>query len=151
MNLKGVVVVAAGLIIAALALALAIGAGGSTSVGVVEGSVDPPVEGEAGIVHAKHQTRGLDVFGLTLKAPDRWLSVGAVVDPECIEAGPDGSERFIAVGGCERYADIAGPVVGGGITRDGVSWVGVRVAVPRACFDATEPGDSWPSPNSACQ
>ncbi len=90
------------------------------------------------------------MFGLTLKARDRWLGVGAVVDPECIEAGPDGSERVTAVGGCERFAATAGPVVGSGTTRDGVSWVEVRVAVPRACFDAIEPGDSWPSPNSAC-
>ncbi len=60
---KGVVVVTAGLVIAVLVSAVAVGAGGSRSVEVVEGSVDQPVEGEAGIVQGKHQVGGFTCSG----------------------------------------------------------------------------------------
>jgi len=148
--------IAAGIIVVFMALvamiALFLGAfGGSTTVTYDDAaSVPAPTESGGGLVYGRHETGGMNVLGVQIRARDRWLSVGFVAPEECLETGDEGAQIVLTSGACGELPG-SGVVEGGGITTDRVEWVIVRVNVSRACFEAISVGDRWPSGLVECQ
>lgn len=142
----------AAVIVAVAVAAILVGvAGGSTSVEVGDPSTfDPESIADGPVISGKHQTGGRTVFGVRLKAGDRWLTVAVGSTGECIKVDDDGHQVRISDGACSDTGDIAGRILGEGITRTGLHWVQVKVDVDASCFEATSVGDSWPLTDPSC-
>jgi hypothetical protein len=143
--------------IAALVAAVAVAgvligiAGGSTSVEVQDPSTfDPESIADGPVISSKHQTDGFNVFGIQLKARDRWLTVAVATTQECIKVDDAGHQVLVSDEACGDNGDIAGRILGEGITATGLQWVQVKVDVDASCFEATSVGDSWPLAHPSC-
>lgn len=150
MDTKRVVGGAIVLVAVVTLLALVFGAA-SRSETVVddEGTFDPNDISEQPLVVDRIESGGFELFGIAITGPDRWLSVGLAVRPECV-AQDAGGTRLLGDGECGDYGSLAGPLTGSGRTREGVSWVAVRIDVDEDCFRAVEVGDRWPPTDPAC-
>jgi hypothetical protein len=140
-------------LVAAVAVAvILIGiAGGSTSVEVQGPSTfDPESIADGPVISGKHQTDGFNVFGIQLKARDRWLTVAVATTRECIKVDDAGHHVLVSDGACGGNSNIAGEVLGEGVTATGLHWVQVKVDVDASCFEVTSVGDSWPLTHPSC-
>ena len=145
--LVAIVLGAAGLFLLAGAL------GESATTQVSPASIEPPTPGGPGIVYGAHETGGMNLFGLDLQGRDRWLEVGFVAPDACLVPSDDGDDEIAVAGNSEGCSNLSasGRVIGGGVTRDGVRWVTVRVDVSKACYESIEFGSEWPSSIAECK
>jgi hypothetical protein len=147
----GVGVLAAVLVAAMAAVVLVGGLGGSATVEVEPDAFDPEMLAGGIIVAGKHETGGLELLGFRVRPRTLWVELGVAAAPVCIEATVNGEDRLLGDGPCRAYADIAGQVVGGGVTTRGLRWVEVQIEVPRVCFEATAIGEPWPGDHPTCR
>lgn len=139
------------LIVIAVLVAAVVGGFGMTRTSQSDGiAFDAEVVNETPVVVAKHEIGGVRLFGVTLDAPDRRIEIGVVARPECLQFDDRAGEVLLGTDGCADYADLAGPIRGGGTTAAGIGWVVVWVDVGRACFEASTVGDRWRALNDGC-
>jgi hypothetical protein len=138
-------------------IVLVMGAGAlglaGTTVEVSESSVVSPAQAfpadsTYGVVQHTAKTKsGLGVFGLELGSSE-WAAFVLVLLPEGCEAQM--GSVLSADGACSAVP-VTGEISGEGVGLDGREHILVTVPIPRACFEAIEPGARWPSHLTACQ
>lgn len=106
----------------------------------------PPADGSYGTVMGSYKSRsGIGVFGLTI-GQSRWEANIALVPPEGCEVS--GGE--LPAGGPCKAAAATGRISGGGTTASGLEFVIVSTRVSKACHEALETWERWPSDRPEC-
>lgn len=147
-----VAAVVVGLLVLVLGGALVAGGLGTTTVttsseGPALPYTPPPADGSFGVVAATYKTKaGLSIFGLGITG-SRWeAQVTFVPPPGCT---PSEAEDVVATGPCAGIP-AEGKYAGGGTAPDGSTLVNVAFEVSRACHEALQFGDQWPTTKPEC-
>ena len=141
-------------IVIGVAIAVLLGAAGGrveTSTNTEEVSFDAiPTDGTA-IVFARTQSGGLEILGAQFRSRESTFDIGFAVPESCVErdeADDDVLRDDLECAGLPAY----GPVVGGGVTREGTRIVLVRLDVSEECYEAVPfAATTWPTDIEACQ
>jgi hypothetical protein len=106
-----------------------------------------PADSAYGLVTGSSRTeKGITVFGWDITDSTYVASVGFVVPPGC--SGTDDFE-MVAEGPCAGIP-AEGPIWGRGTAGGGMIVVTVGVEVSKACIEALDNGDRWPTARPEC-
>ena len=109
--------------------------------------LDFPADSAYGLVTGLNRTeQGLSVFGWEITGSTYVAAVGYVLPPGCSGTG----DRMVAEGPCAGIP-VEGPIWGTGTAGGGMSVVTVGVEVSKACHNALDYGDRWPSSLPDCR
>lgn len=102
-----------------------------------------------GVVIAKAQRGGLDVFGVTIRRPVQYLRVAFTLPGMCDLSGVE--QWPIADPDCEGPTGLAGSLAGSGRSATGQLIVVVEQQIKADCYEGVKLGMIWPIPTSLCK
>lgn len=108
------------------------------------------VASDEGLVIARFETGGTEIFGLHFGTVHHRLEVQFYAPEGCYDAIASGDTWPPGIAECTTDVVITGEIAGGGRTATGESIVGVLVDVSAQCYDATPRGALWPLAAPEC-
>ena len=109
----------------------------------------PPADGSYGVVVGNYQSKnGFSVFGWDF-TPSKWEAQVMFVPPAGCPEPEDVDLTVVAEGPCATVP-AEGRLSGGGTDEDGNRLWSVSFEVSKACHDALEFNDAWPTTKPEC-